>query len=60
MCARSIREILQVEDSLSETVQLVGKDSLSEDQKVCVAVAVCVCVCVCVCTYLGSLRVDLS
>lgn len=28
------RQILQVEDSLQETVQLVGKDSLSEDQKV--------------------------
>ena len=27
-------QILQVEDSLQETVQLVGKDSLSEDQKV--------------------------
>lgn len=28
------REILQQEDSLSEIVQLVGKESLSEDQKV--------------------------
>merc|ERR1719506_2237135 len=34
-----IREILQVEDSLSETVQLVGKDSLSEDQKLTMEVA---------------------
>lgn len=29
------RDILQQEDSLSEIVQLVGRDSLSEDQKVC-------------------------
>ena len=29
----SIRKILQQEDELSEIVQLVGKDSLSEDQK---------------------------
>ena len=28
------RDILQQEDSLSEIVQLVGRDSLSEDQKV--------------------------
>ncbi len=29
-----IREILQQEDSLTEIVQLVGRESLSEDQKV--------------------------
>ncbi len=29
-----IRDILQQEDSLSEIVQLVGRESLSEDQKV--------------------------
>ena len=29
----SIRQILQAEDELTEIVQLVGKDSLSEDQK---------------------------
>jgi len=28
-----MRKILQDEDSLTEIVQLVGKDSLSEDQK---------------------------
>jgi V-type H+-transporting ATPase subunit A len=28
-----IREILQEEEDLTEIVQLVGKDSLSEDQK---------------------------
>ncbi len=28
-----VREVLQVEDQLSEIVQLVGKESLSEDQK---------------------------
>ena len=28
------RDILQQEDNLSEIVQLVGKESLSEDQKV--------------------------
>jgi len=33
------REILQLEDSLSEIVQLVGKESLSEDQKVVMEVA---------------------
>merc|ERR1711862_862270 len=31
---RSMKEILQKEDDLQEIVQLVGKDSLSEDQKV--------------------------
>jgi len=29
----SIRKILQNEDELTEIVQLVGRDSLSEDQK---------------------------
>ncbi len=33
------REILQVEENLSEIVQLVGKESLSEDQKVSMEVA---------------------
>mmetsp|Transcript_28264 Transcript_28264/g.91124 ORF Transcript_28264/g.91124 Transcript_28264/m.91124 type:complete len:620 (+) Transcript_28264:81-1940(+) len=33
------REILQQEDSLTEIVQLVGKESLSEDQKVIMEVA---------------------
>merc|ERR1711988_397586 len=33
------RQILQIEDNLQETVQLVGKDSLSEDQKVVMEVA---------------------
>jgi len=33
------REILQTEDSLSEIVQLVGKESLSEDQKVVMEIA---------------------
>merc|ERR1712115_15488 len=33
------RNILQMEDSLSEIVQLVGKESLSEDQKVVMEVA---------------------
>eukprot|EP01029_Cantina_marsupialis_P029527 TRINITY_DN781802_c0_g1_i1.p1 TRINITY_DN781802_c0_g1~~TRINITY_DN781802_c0_g1_i1.p1 ORF type:complete len:623 (-),score=248.04 TRINITY_DN781802_c0_g1_i1:150-2018(-) len=33
------KEILQQEDSLSEIVQLVGKDSLSEDQKIVLEVA---------------------
>ena len=32
-------EILQQEDSLSEIVQLVGKESLSEDQKVVMEIA---------------------
>merc|ERR1712057_42081 len=30
---QKFREILQMEDDLQEIVQLVGKDSLSEDQK---------------------------
>jgi len=34
MLRNTAREILQLEDSLSEIVQLVGKESLSEDQKV--------------------------
>jgi len=33
------RDILQMEDNLSEIVQLVGKESLSEDQKVVMEVA---------------------
>merc|ERR1711862_1046172 len=36
---RSMGEILQKEDDLQEIVQLVGKDSLSEDQKVTLEVA---------------------
>jgi len=36
---KQIRSILQTEDTLQETVQLVGKDSLSEDQKVLMEVA---------------------
>lgn len=35
----SARQILQEENSLSEIVQLVGRDSLSEDQKVILEVA---------------------
>eukprot|EP00611_Tribonema_gayanum_P023723 TRINITY_DN5057_c0_g1_i1.p2 TRINITY_DN5057_c0_g1~~TRINITY_DN5057_c0_g1_i1.p2 ORF type:complete len:621 (-),score=271.41 TRINITY_DN5057_c0_g1_i1:582-2444(-) len=34
-----VREILQQEDALSEIVQLVGRDSLSEDQKVIMEIA---------------------
>jgi len=34
-----IREILQEEEDLTEIVQLVGKDSLSEDQKAVLEVA---------------------
>merc|ERR1712216_787589 len=36
---KQIRSILQTEDELQETVQLVGQDSLSEDQKVLMEVA---------------------
>ena len=36
---QSIRSILQLEDDLQEIVQLVGKDSLSEDQKCTLEVA---------------------
>merc|ERR1739848_413397 len=36
---QSVKEILQTEDSLQEIVQLVGKDSLSEDQKCTLEVA---------------------
>jgi V-type H+-transporting ATPase subunit A len=39
MLRNTAREILQLEDSLSEIVQLVGKESLSEDQKVVMEVA---------------------
>ena len=34
MLRNRVRDILQQEDALSEIVQLVGRDSLSEDQKV--------------------------
>merc|ERR1712060_999589 len=34
MLQQKVKEILQKEDDLQEIVQLVGKDSLSEDQKV--------------------------
>lgn len=36
---KKVRAILQMEDTLKETVQLVGKDSLSEDQKVILFIA---------------------
>merc|ERR1711937_1965 len=36
---QKIKEILQKEDDLQEIVQLVGKDSLSEDQKCTLEVA---------------------
>lgn len=36
---QKVKEILQKEDDLQEIVQLVGKDSLSEDQKVTLEVA---------------------
>merc|ERR1712188_28064 len=36
---QKFREILQMEDELQEIVQLVGKDSLSEDQKCTIEVA---------------------
>merc|ERR550514_253962 len=36
---QKMREILQTEDDLKEIVQLVGKDSLSEDQKCTLEVA---------------------
>merc|ERR1712003_322342 len=36
---KSMKEILQKEDALTEIVQLVGKDSLSEDQKCTLEVA---------------------
>merc|ERR1712194_530755 len=36
---QTFKEILQKEDDLTETVQLVGKDSLSEDQKCTLGVA---------------------
>merc|ERR1712118_650671 len=36
---QSMKQILQKEDDLQEIVQLVGKDSLSEDQKVTLEVA---------------------
>merc|ERR1711879_830609 len=36
---QKVKEILQKEDDLQEIAQLVGKDSLSEDQKVTLEVA---------------------
>lgn len=33
------KEILQIEEELNEIVQLVGRDSLSEDQKLVLEVA---------------------
>merc|ERR1712050_447449 len=39
MLQQRMKEILQKEDDLQEIVQLVGKDSLSEDQKCCLEVA---------------------
>ncbi len=38
-----IRDILQQEDSLSEIVQLVGRESLSEDQKVRLQISYSIC-----------------
>ncbi len=35
-----MRQILQAEDELTEIVQLVGKDSLSEDQKAVLKVSI--------------------
>lgn len=37
VCHHSAKEILAMQDSLQEIVQLVGKESLSEDQKVCLS-----------------------
>jgi len=34
-----VKEILQTEDDLSEIVQLVGKDSLAESDKLCLEIA---------------------
>merc|ERR1712025_749585 len=39
MLQQKMKEILQTEDDLQEIVQLVGKDSLSEDQKCTLEVA---------------------
>lgn len=39
MLQQKMKEILQLEDDLQEIVQLVGKDSLSEDQKCTLEVA---------------------
>merc|ERR1712187_490168 len=39
MLQQKMKEILQKEDDLQETVQLVGKDSLPEDQKCTLEVA---------------------
>merc|ERR1719238_429729 len=39
MLQQKVKEILQTEDDLQEIVQLVGKDSLSEDQKCTLEVA---------------------
>ena len=38
-CKNSIKRILQDEEELTEVVQLVGKDSLSEDQKLILEIA---------------------
>ena len=38
-CKQKIKQILQEEEDLTEIVQLVGKDSLSEDQKVTLEIA---------------------
>ena len=38
-CKNTIKRILQDEDDLTEVVQLIGKDSLSEDQKLILEIA---------------------
>ncbi|KAK2194558.1 bifunctional ATPsynthase alpha-beta subunit [Babesia duncani] len=38
-CTETVKSILQKESELLEIVQLVGRDSLSEDQKLCLEVA---------------------
>ena len=38
-CKQKFKEILQEEEDLTEIVQLVGKESLSEDQKVTLEIA---------------------
>ena len=39
ICKNDIKRILQDEEDLTEVVQLIGKDSLSEDQKLTLEVA---------------------
>ena len=39
MLVKRMKEILQQEDDLQEIVQLVGRDSLSEDQKCTLEIA---------------------